>query len=458
MEPYVVILAAGQGTRMKSTTAKVLHPLLGQPLVCFPVDRARRLGARKIVVVLGHQHEAVRAALDARFGAAAVEVALQLEQLGTAHAVLSAMPLLHDAKGPVVILYGDVPLLTDETLDRLCGAWPPGGLAIVTARPRDPHGYGRVVRGPSGAPTRVVEEKDATPAERTLGEVNAGIYCIDAALLREALARVGRTNVQREFYLTDLIELAAGRATVAVVEAPAEEVAGVNDRAQLADCEAILRRRVARTLALDGVTLRDPERVIVELPVEVGADSELGPGVELRGRTRVGARCRIEAGSILTDAVLADGVHVKPYCVLTDCTVGAGAVLGPFAHLRPGSQLAEGVHVGNFVETKQTRLGTGSKANHLTYLGDAEIGAGVNVGAGTITCNYDGVAKHRTIIEDGAFIGSDTQLVAPVRIGAGAYVGAGTTVTEDVPPGALALTRPAQTTVADYAARKQRKQ
>jgi bifunctional UDP-N-acetylglucosamine pyrophosphorylase/glucosamine-1-phosphate N-acetyltransferase len=452
----VVILAAGQGTRMKSSQAKVLHRICGEPLVYFPIARAGELGAKRVIVVLGHQAGEVQAAIEARFGMDEVDVVLQREQLGTAHAVQQAAPKL-PADGPVLILYGDVPLILLETLSRLLAAYRPGGLALLIARPADPHGYGRVVRAPDGGVARIVEEKDCTKEERTIPEINAGVYCVDARLLHEVLARVGQKNSQREFYLTDLAEIAAARGRVEAVLADADEVAGINDRAQLAALEAILQKRQGLALMRAGVTLRDPARVLIDVGVDVGQDTELGPGVELRGQTRIGAACRIEAGAILTNAILGDGVHVRPYCVLSDCRVGTGSILGPFAHLRPGTELDDGVHLGNFVETKQTRIGKGSKANHLSYLGDAEIGAGVNVGAGTITCNYDGVKKHKTVIADGAFIGSDTQLVAPVTVGAGAYVGAGTTVTEDVPPGALALSRAATTHVKDYVEKKKKK-
>jgi bifunctional UDP-N-acetylglucosamine pyrophosphorylase/glucosamine-1-phosphate N-acetyltransferase len=456
-ELAVLILAAGQGTRMKSGLAKVLHRVGGEPLIYYPIARAGELGASRIIVVLGHQYDQVTAAIETHFGRLEVEVVLQRDQLGTAHAVQQAAPRLEDVRGPVMILYGDVPLLRVETLRRLREVWPAGGLALVTTRLDDPHGYGRIVRDTSGRLLRVVEQKDASADERALEEINAGIYCVDATLLREALASVGRKNAQREFYLTDLAAIAAARGAVVTVSAEPAEVMGINDRAQLAACEAALQRRITLALMQGGVTLRDPSRVVIEAGVTVGADSEIGAGVELRGQTRIGAACRIEAGAILTDAVVGDGVHIKPYCVLTECIVGTGAILGPFAHLRPGSELGEGVHVGNFVETKKARLGKGAKANHLTYLGDAEVGAGVNVGAGTITCNYDGIHKHQTIIEDGAFIGSDTQLVAPVRVGAGAYVGAGTTVTKDVPAGALALSRTPQRHVEGFAERKRNK-
>jgi bifunctional UDP-N-acetylglucosamine pyrophosphorylase / glucosamine-1-phosphate N-acetyltransferase len=453
----IIILAAGQGTRMKSGLPKVLHRIAGEPLIYYPIALAGELGASRIVVVLGHHAESVRRAIEDRFGQDEVEIALQEEQLGTAHAVAQAAPLLQDVTGPVLLVYGDIPLLGRQTLERLRAAWRPGGLALVTARPADPTGYGRILRSEDGGVARIVEDKDASAAERRIGEINAGIYCVDAALLREAIARVGNRNAQREFYLTDLAAIAAARGRVESIEAPAEEVSGINDRVQLAALEKLLQRRLAHALMKSGVTLRDPERVLLDSQVTVGPDSELGPGVELRGATRIGAGCRIEAGCILTDATIGDGVHLKPYCVVASSRVGTGAVVGPFAHLRPETELGDGVHIGNFVETKKARLGQGTKANHLSYLGDAEIGAGVNVGAGTITCNYDGVHKHKTVIEDGAFIGSDTQLVAPVKVGAGAYVGAGTTVTKDVPPRALAVTRVPQKHVEDFAELKRKK-
>jgi bifunctional UDP-N-acetylglucosamine pyrophosphorylase / glucosamine-1-phosphate N-acetyltransferase len=456
-ELSVVILAAGQGTRMKSGLSKVLHRIAGEPLIYYPIALAGELGAGRVVVVLGHQLDSVRAAIEERFGKDEVEIALQEQQLGTAHAVAQAAPMLKDATGAVILVYGDIPLLRRETLEKLRAAWKSGGLALVTAKLPDPTGYGRIIRGKDGGVARIVEEKDASAAEKKIDEINAGIYCVDAALLREAIARVGNKNAQREFYLTDLAEIAAGRGRVESIQAAAEEVSGINDRVQLAALEKIQQRRLAVALMKSGVTMRDPDRVVLEARVTVGPDTEIGPGVELRGATRIGAGCRIEAGCILTDATIGDGVHIKPYCVVTDSRVGTGAIIGPFAHLRPESDLAEGVHVGNFVETKKTRLGKGSKANHLSYLGDAEIGAGVNVGAGTITCNYDGVAKHKTIIEDGVFIGSDTQLVAPVKVGAGAYVGAGTTITKDVPPRALAISRVPQKHVDDFADRKKKK-
>jgi bifunctional UDP-N-acetylglucosamine pyrophosphorylase / glucosamine-1-phosphate N-acetyltransferase len=447
-----VLLAAGLGTRMKSSRAKVLHAVCGRPMIEYPVELARAAGSERVICVLGHQHETVRAAVRGE-----VEVALQLEQRGTGHALMQAAPLLDGYDGLLLILYGDVPLLTEPTLRRLIDAASERRLAIVTTFPTPPKGYGRMVRDERGKLVRIVEEKDCSDAQRLIGEVNAGLYCGPARFILESLRALEPNNAQGELYLTDVVERAAREIEVATVAAPVEEVMGVNDRVDLARAERVMRLRLAEALMREGVTVRDPERLYVEPGVTVGRDSELGPGVELRGKTAVGAGARLEAGVVIADSTLGERVHVKPYCVITESTVGNGAIIGPWAHLRPGSTLEDDVHLGNFVETKKTRLGRGSKANHLSYLGDTDVGEKVNVGCGTITCNYDGYAKHRTVIEDGAFIGSDTQLVAPVTVGRGAVVAAGTTVYEDVPPGALALTRVKQVNVAGYAERKRAK-
>jgi bifunctional UDP-N-acetylglucosamine pyrophosphorylase/glucosamine-1-phosphate N-acetyltransferase len=441
-----VILAAGLGTRMKSQRAKVLHFVAGRPMIEYPVALARALGSGRVVCVLGHQSDAVRAAVETRLGAGAIEVALQLEQRGTGHAVQQAAPLLRDHSGLVLILYGDVPLLTQGTLERLIAAADERTLALITMTPDSPKGYGRIVRDTAGRFVKIVEEKDCNEALRQIREVNAGIYCVPARFLFEALEAIRPDNAQGELYLTDVAERAARELTVTTIVAPVEEVMGVNDRVDLAWADRVMRRRLCEALMRSGVTVRDPDRLYLEPGVAVGPDTELGPGVELRGRTTIGSGCRISAGAILTDVTIGDGVYVKPYCVMTESTVGRAAEIGPFSHLRPGSLLEDEVHLGNFVETKKTRLGPGAKANHLTYLGDADIGAKVNVGCGTITCNYDGYNKFRTVIEDGAFIGSDTQLVAPVTVGAGAIVAAGTTVMSDVPAEALAFTRKEQVT------------
>jgi len=451
-----IVLAAGLGTRMRSQLAKVLHPLCGRPMLEYTLRLLGPLEVRRTVLVLGHQSSTVTDTLMRRgVHPPGLQVALQAEPRGTADAVRAALPLL-PADGPqdsrVLILYGDTPLLTVARLRALLAAAEGRALAMLSTRLADPTGYGRLVRGPDGEPLRIVEDRDCSPAERRIDEVNAGMYVVDSGLLRRALSRVAANNVQREFYLTDLVaEAVAEGAKVAAVAAPESEVRGVNDRVDLAAAEAILRRRINEGHMRRGVTMVDPEHTYIDDEVELGADTELGPGVVLAGRTRIGAACRIEAGCVLRDVSVADGSHLKPYSVATDSALGPAVQVGPFSHLRPGSQVERSAHVGNFVELKKTRLGPGSKANHLAYLGDAEIGAEVNVGCGTITCNYDGVAKHPTVIEDGVFIGSDTQLVAPVRVGRGAIIAAGTTVTRDVPAGSLTLSRAPQLDKPGYA-------
>ncbi len=452
-----MVLAAGKGTRMKSARAKVLHEVIGHPLASFPVRCALELGADRVVVVVGHQAEAVEAALTAALPGAPIRFALQARQLGTAHAVLQARRALRGHRGPVLILSGDTPLLTAGTLRTVVSARARARapLAIATMFLEVPRGYGRVVRDERGRPVRVVEEKDASDAERAIREVNAGLYCAEAEFLWRALGRVGSSNAQGEFYLPDLVALAAHRARVATAEVPPAEAAGVNDRAELARAGRVLVGRLAHAFAREGVTIEDPARFDCDQGVQIGRDVVIEPGVRLRGHTRIGAGTTVGAGCILTDAVIEANVTLQPYTVVNDAHVASGAIVGPFARLRPGSEIGEGAHVGNFVETKKTRLGKGSKANHLTYLGDAEIGERVNVGAGTITCNYDGAKKHATRIGDGVFVGSDSILVAPIEIGAGSYIAAGSTLTESVPPGALALGRARQVTKEGWVARRQ---
>jgi len=452
-----VVLAAGKGTRMKSRRAKLLHEACGRPLGWYPVKRALEAGADPVVVVVGHQADEVRSALSAWLPGAPLRFAVQAEQLGTAHAVLAAREALAGHRGRIAIVSGDTPLLRAETLRAVVDAGAGAALALGTMTLDSPRGYGRLVRDGRGRPARVVEERDATEAERAIREVNAGLYCADAAFLWEALSRVGSANAQREFYLTDLVAMAAAGPGAVAVPVAAEEAAGVNDREELARAARALTARTASALMRAGVTIEDPARFDCDEGIEIGADTVIEPDVRLRGRTRIGAGCRIGQGSVLQDAVLGDDVAVRPYTLVEDARVGRGAVLGPFARLRPGTELAEEVHVGNFVETKKARLGKGAKANHLTYLGDAEIGEGVNVGAGTITCNYDGEKKHPTRIGAGAFIGSDSILVAPIAIGDGAYVGAGSVVTKDVPPGALAVGRAQQVTKEGWVAARRAK-
>jgi bifunctional UDP-N-acetylglucosamine pyrophosphorylase/glucosamine-1-phosphate N-acetyltransferase len=433
-----IVLAAGKGTRMKSERPKVLHELDGRPLIEFPVALALELAADPVAVVLGHGIAEVEAALRSRFEGRIdrLRFVTQAEQKGTAHAVLSARGSLSGFTGTLLLLYGDVPLLTSDTLRRLLAA-SSGPLSFLTTRPPDPQGYGRVVRTAEGAVARVVEERDCSPAERAICEVNAGIYRVEADFLWKSLSAIGSKNAQGEFYLTDLVALAAAAGGATAVAAEFEEVAGINDRCELAGAAARLRARINRSHQLAGVTLVAPEQTFIEESVRLAPDVVIEPGCVLSGRTVVSA-----------------GARIRAYSILEDATVGPRCLVGPFARLRPGTVLGADVHIGNFVETKNAVVGAKSKANHLSYLGDAEIGSGVNVGAGTITCNYDGVAKHKTRLGDGVFIGSDSQLVAPVTVGNGAYIAAGTTVTEDVPANALAVSRVPQVNVDGWATKR----
>ncbi len=450
-----VVLCAGKGTRMKSERAKVLHPILGRPMCHYPLARAFEVGASPVVAVVGHQGDAVKEAVAGAFPGAQLRFAVQREQRGTADAVRSAEASLSGFEGAVLILYGDVPLVRAETLRALVDAFHSGRapLAMISTDLPDAQGYGRVVR--EGARVvRIVEQKDCTPEQARISEGNAGLYVVEAEFLWRALGQVAPQNAQREFYLTDLVELAARAGEVAVVKAAFEEVAGVNDRAELAARARELQQRINLRHMRAGVTLADPATAYIDEDVAIGPDTEIGPSVTLQAGCRIGAGVRIGQGCVLQATTVADGTVVKPYSVFEEAQVGRDCQIGPFSRLRPGTQLSEQVHLGNFVETKKAVIGKGSKANHLAYLGDAEIGAGVNVGAGTITCNYDGVNKNKTVLEDGVFVGSDSQLVAPVRVGKDAYVGAGSTITHDVPAGALALSRARQANKEGWVARR----
>ena len=448
-----IILAAGKGTRMNSAQAKVLHKVLGKAMVAYPIEVALSLGASPVVAVLGHQRQQVTQVIEGRFGPKQIKVVEQKEQKGTGHAVRLGLAPLPRFSGTVLILCGDTPLLREETLAALLTeSRKKKCLAMVTSVVRDPSGYGRIVRDSAGKILTVVEHKDASATERRIAEINAGIYAAPADFLRKATAKLSNHNAQGEYYLTDIVARAAESIGIVGIDAPAEETSGINDRAQLVAAEAILGNRLV-AFHQRQVTFRDPRRVEIEAEVAIEADAEIGRDVALRGRTRIGAGAVIGNGCILTDTEVNAGAVLLPYCVCTQAIIGENAKIGPFAHLRPGTVLAADVHVGNFVETKKTQIGRGSKANHLSYLGDTLIGEKVNVGAGTITCNYNGYEKRQTIIEDGAFIGSDTQLVAPVRIGKKAVVAAGATITEDVREGALAITRAPMKQIDGYAAR-----
>ncbi len=451
-----IVLCAGKGTRMKSTKAKVLHEVLGRPISYYPIRRAFEVGASPVVAVVGHQSDEVKSALRKQFEGEQLQFALQEQQLGTAHAVLAAKSNLKGFDGEIFILYGDTPMLTAGTLKALQKAKRArkAPLALVGFRPPNPHGYGRLVRAGKDV-ARIVEQKDCTPEQAQLGECNAGMYLVDASLLWKALDRIGKGNSQGEFYLTDLVAIAhEQKLPVASIEASTEEVSGVNDRVELARAGKAMRVRINEQHMRNGVTFDDPDSALIEESVKLAPDVRIGPNCVLAGETRIGSGTVVGPGCVMTNAVVGENVNVRAYSVFEDAKVARGGQIGPFARLRPGTELAEDVHVGNFVETKKARIGKGSKANHLAYLGDAVIGSGVNVGAGTITCNYDGVNKHQTVLGDGVFIGSDSQLVAPVTVGKGSYVGAGSTIVEDVPPNSLAIARSRQVTKKDYVKKK----
>jgi bifunctional UDP-N-acetylglucosamine pyrophosphorylase/glucosamine-1-phosphate N-acetyltransferase len=442
----IIVLAAGQGKRMRSGLPKVLHALAGRPLLGHVIDTANQLAPRRIFVVHGHGADQVRAAFE---GAAGVEWVLQAEQLGTGHAVQQAVSgLAPDAD--VLILYGDVPLVRSETLRRLLDA-SRTGVAVLTAELADPSGYGRIVRD-GGRVARIVEQKDATEAERAIREINAGFFALNARRLTGWLSRLKNHNAQKEYYLTDIVGLAVAEGvpvTAIKVEDP-WEVAGVNSRQELATLERVVQSREARRLLESGVTLADPGRIDVRGELECGRDVVIDVNCVFEGRVRLGDDVRIGPNCVLRNVSLAAGTVVHPFSLLEDAEVGANCRIGPYARLRPGAQLAQDVHIGNFVEIKASRIGAGSKANHLAYVGDSEVGARVNIGAGTITCNYDGVSKHRTIIEDECFIGSDATLVAPVRIARGSYIGAGSTISKDTPAGQLTVARAKQVSVPSW--------
>ena len=440
----VVILAAGQGKRMHSDLPKVLQPLAGHPLLAHVLDAANALQPTLIHVVYGHGGERVRTAVRAPN----LRWVLQSEQLGTGHAVQQALPGLPNDH-LVLVLYGDVPLIRPETLRALLALAGPKSVGLLTARFPDASGYGRVIRNAGNQVVRIVEQHDATAAEKKIREGNTGVLALPATLLKRWLAKLKNRNAQREYYLTDVIAMAVkDKIKVTPLVAPTTvEVLGVNDKLQLAALESEYRRLRARELMLSGVTVIDPERIDVRGAVSCGRDVVLDVNVLLEGPVQLGDGVRIGANCVLSQVRVGAGTHIKPNCVIERSEIGDACVIGPFSRIRPESTLHDGVHIGNFVEVKKSEIGTGTKANHLSYLGDAIVGAGVNVGAGTVTCNYDGANKWATDIGDQAFIGSGVMLVAPVRIGAGATIGAGSTITHDAPAGKLSLERATQRTV-----------
>lgn len=440
----VVILAAGQGTRMKSDRPKVLHPLADRPLLGHVIDTARSLEAARVAVVYGHGGRQVPEA----FPEAPVEWVEQARQLGTGHAVERALPAMAGMER-VLVLYGDVPLTSRETLHALLQAAETTPLALLTVDLPDPAGYGRIVRDDRNRITRIVEHKDASPEQLAIREINTGILVADGPSLERWIARLENDNAQGEFYLTDIVALAVAEGVGVSSAQPADphEVMGVNDRLQLAELERWHQRRQAERLMREGVTLRDPARFDLRGTLQAGRDVEIDVNVLIGGDVILGDGVRIGANTVIRNSRIGAGVQIFENCVIEDAVVGEASRIGPFSRLRPETLLADHVHVGNFVEIKKSEVAGGSKINHLSYVGDTTIGRFVNIGAGTITCNYDGAHKHRTVIGDHAFIGSDTQLVAPVEVGAGATIGAGSTITRDTPEGGLTLSRAKQVSI-----------
>ncbi len=449
----VIILAAGESKRMRSRRPKVLHPLCGRPLIQYPVAVARALGG-KIVLVVGRAGDEVQAAVGQAADLVYVE---QKERRGTGHAVLQTRATCPDPQGTILVLPADQPLMSEPMLRGLVEHHRASGAAatLLTACFEDPTGYGRVIRE-NGRPTAIVEHRDATAAQREIDEIATSVYCFDATCFWPALDQVTPHNEQGEYYLTDVIGILRreDRRIEAVVAPDPRECLGINDRKQLAQLAAIQRGRILDRLMADGVTVLDPATTYVDDTVAIGPDTVLYPGVVLEGATAIGAECVVSTGCQVSASRLADRVLLKPYCVVTEAVVEEGAQLGPFCHLRPLSHVGPGAKIGNFVELKKSKIGRGAKVPHLSYVGDAQVGAGANLGAGTITCNYDGVNKHETVIGAGAFIGTNASLVAPVTIGEGAYVAAGSVITKSVPPGALAVARGKQEMREGWVARK----
>ena len=440
----VIILAAGKGTRMKSNLAKVLHPLAGAPLLSYSLQLARSLDPQRLVAVVGAQQELVQD----RFRAPDLIFVLQKEQLGTGHAVACAGETMEDYAGGVLILCADVPLLTEGTVRRFLESHETqkATVSVLTTRLQDPRGYGRILRDPHGGLRGIIEEKDRQAEEREIHEINTGIYCVEADFLFSALSDLSKQNAQGEYYLTDIVAKACsqGEKTLAVLTENSQEVMGINTRVDLARAEQDLRARITEAHMLAGVTLIDPRITYIDRDVRIGKDTVLYPNCYLLGKTSLGERCVIEPGCKIIDSQIGDQVTIKMSSVITASIVEDHVEVGPFAHLRPETILREKAKIGNFVEVKKSVIGKGTKANHLSYIGDATVGEKANIGAGTITCNYDGRKKHPTVMEDGVFIGSNSALVAPVKIGRQAYVGAGSTITKEVPPDTLAVTRARQ--------------
>lgn len=437
-----IILAAGKGTRMNSDLVKVLHPLLGRPMVSYTIDLAlNRIRAEKTIVVVGYQADRIKERIrDNR-----IQFVVQKEQLGTGHAVMQTIPIIKDFSGTVLILYGDVPLVKGETIESFIHAFRENDatLSVLTTVVKDPFGYGRIIRDQDGWLGRIVEEKDASDEEKLIREINTGIFCISSSFLIEGLSEIGKDNAQGEYYLTDLVEIARrmGFRCSAHISSDPQEVMGINTREDLAKAHEVLRQEKVKELMLFGVTAIDPKTTYVDMDVKIGRDTILYPNCYLLGKTIIGERCIIEPNTKISDSIIANDVTIRSNSVITESKIEDGATIGPFSHLRPMSEIRARAKIGNFVEVKKSIIGRGSKSNHLAYIGDSVVGEDVNIGAGTITCNYDGFKKYPTIIGDRVFVGSNVELVAPVKVGSNSTIGAGTTVTKDVPEGALAISR-----------------
>lgn len=446
MSLEIVILAAGQGTRMRSALPKVLHPVAGKAMLGHVIDTARALNPQRIHVVIGHGADAVRE----RLAAADLNFVLQEQQLGTGHALAQALPFIQAER--VLVLYGDVPLIEAPTLERLLAQTAPEQLALLTVELADPSGYGRIVRDAAGRVTAIVEQKDASAEQRAIREGNTGILALPGARLADWLGRLSNRNAQGEYYLTDVVALAVAEGLPVRTAQPEGEweVLGVNSKVQLAELERQHQRNIADQLLVAGVRLADPARIDIRGELTHGRDVAIDVGCVFEGKVELADAVEVGPYCVLKNVKVGAGTRIAAFCHFEDAVIGPDGVLGPYARLRPGTELGPEVHIGNFVEVKKSVIGAQSKANHLAYIGDAEIGQRVNVGAGTITCNYDGANKFKTIIEDDVFIGSDTQLVAPVTVGRGATLGAGTTLTKDAPPEALTVSRPKQVTLAGW--------
>ncbi len=451
-----VILAAGKGTRMKSALPKVLHPICGQPMLYYPLEAARMAGFKQLKVVVGHRSEQVIEA----FPDEDLTWIKQTEQLGTGHALMCAADSLRGYSGSLLLHCGDVPLLKPETLQQLQSyhSQQQAAVTVLTAQMPNPHGYGRIIRDGEQI-LEIIEEKDASEEQRQVTEINAGTYLFDSDFVLSALKGLNKNNSQGEYYLTDIVAaaVAAGKKTRALCVEDPTEVMGINDRCQLAEAEVLMRWKINADLMFGGVSMIDPTTVYIDSGVEIGADTTLHPNVQLRGKTSIGKNCIVETGVVVVDSQVADRSHLKAGSAIEESRIGPDCKVGPMAHLRPGTVLSGNNKIGNFVETKKIQMGEKAQASHLTYLGDAEIGRNVNFGCGTITCNYDGVNKHKTIVEDDVFVGSDCQLVAPVKIGRNSLLAAGSTITKDVPPDSLALSRTEQKVIDGWRLRKQKK-